>query len=153
MAQCQFPVFCCFCVSEKLHRKYSRNWTKQKPNVQKFTGASREPNRRQKGAIGRPHHQGARLALGPRWPMVWTPWSTSDIAPSPIKTPDGKNLNTRSLFQNTSWSTAAVDPRLGGSWSSSRHPAGEGNCHQRSSSSPCLPPVQWVSSLLWTMGP
>ena len=23
------PVFCCFCVSEKLHRKYSRNWTKQ----------------------------------------------------------------------------------------------------------------------------
>jgi hypothetical protein len=24
------PVFCCFCVSEKLHRKYSWNWTKQK---------------------------------------------------------------------------------------------------------------------------
>jgi hypothetical protein len=22
--------FCCFCVSEKLHRKYSQNWTKQK---------------------------------------------------------------------------------------------------------------------------
>jgi hypothetical protein len=33
MPQCQFPVFCCFCVSEKLHRKYSRNWTKQKPNL------------------------------------------------------------------------------------------------------------------------
>jgi hypothetical protein len=31
MPQCQFPVFCYFCVSEKLHRKYSRNWTKQKP--------------------------------------------------------------------------------------------------------------------------
>jgi hypothetical protein len=31
MPQRQFPVFCCFCVSEKLHRKYSRNWTKQKP--------------------------------------------------------------------------------------------------------------------------
>jgi hypothetical protein len=31
MTQCQFPVFCYFCVSEKLHRKYSRNWTKQKP--------------------------------------------------------------------------------------------------------------------------
>jgi hypothetical protein len=29
MPQCQFPVFYCFCVSEKLHRKYSRNWTKQ----------------------------------------------------------------------------------------------------------------------------
>jgi hypothetical protein len=24
------PVFCCFCVLEKLHRKYSRNWTKQR---------------------------------------------------------------------------------------------------------------------------
>ena len=22
------PVFCCFCISEKLVRKYSRNWTK-----------------------------------------------------------------------------------------------------------------------------
>jgi hypothetical protein len=31
--------------------------------------------------------------------MVWAPWSTSDAAPSPIKTPDGKNLNTRSLIQ------------------------------------------------------
>jgi hypothetical protein len=31
MPQCQFPVFCCFCVSEKLHRKYSQNWTKHKP--------------------------------------------------------------------------------------------------------------------------
>jgi hypothetical protein len=30
MPQCQFPVFCYFYVSEKLHKKYSRNWTKQK---------------------------------------------------------------------------------------------------------------------------
>jgi hypothetical protein len=33
MPQCQFPVFCCFCFSEKLHRKYSQNWMKQKPNL------------------------------------------------------------------------------------------------------------------------
>jgi hypothetical protein len=31
MPQCQFPVFYYFCVLEKLHRKYSQNWTKQKP--------------------------------------------------------------------------------------------------------------------------
>jgi hypothetical protein len=31
--------------------------------------------------------------------MVRSPWSTSDAAPSPIKTPDGKNLNTQSLFE------------------------------------------------------
>jgi hypothetical protein len=30
MPQCQFPIFCYFCVSKKLHRKYSRNGTKQK---------------------------------------------------------------------------------------------------------------------------
>jgi hypothetical protein len=87
MPQCQFPVFCYFCVSEKLHRKYSRNWTKQKPDIQIFTEASRELKRRLKGATGRPHHQGARPAPSPRRPMVWAPWSTSDAAPSPIKTP------------------------------------------------------------------
>jgi hypothetical protein len=86
MPQCQFPIFCC-CVSEKLHRKYSRNWTKQKPNIRKFTEASREPKRRRRGATGRPHHQGAWPAPGPRPPVVRGPWSTSDAAPSPIKTP------------------------------------------------------------------
>jgi hypothetical protein len=90
MPQCQFPVFCCFCVSEKLHRKYSWNWTKQKPDVQIFTKSSREPKRRRKGATGRPHHQGARPAPGPHRPVVWAPWSTFDAAPSPIKTPRRK---------------------------------------------------------------
>jgi hypothetical protein len=87
MPQCQFPVFCCFSVSEKLHRKYSRNWTKQKPNIQKFTEASREPKRRRRGATGRPHHRAARPAPGPRPLVVRPPLSTSDAAPSPIKTP------------------------------------------------------------------
>jgi hypothetical protein len=87
MPQCQFHVFCCFCVSEKLHRKYSRNWMKQKPDVQIFNEASRRLKRRRNRAKGRPHHQGARPAPGPRRPMVWAPWSTSDAAPSPIKTP------------------------------------------------------------------
>jgi hypothetical protein len=73
MPQCQFPVFCCFYVSEKLHRKYSRNWTKQKPNLLIFTEASRSPKRRRRGAMGWPYHR--------------PPWSTSDAAPSPIKTP------------------------------------------------------------------
>jgi hypothetical protein len=67
--------------------------------------------------------------------------------------PDEKNLKTRSLFQNTSRSAAAIDPRSGGSRSSSRHPVEEGNRHRRSSSSPCLSLARWVSSLPWTMGP
>jgi hypothetical protein len=87
MPQCQFPIFCCFCVSEKLHRKYSRNWTKQKPNLLIFTKASRSPKRRRRGATGWPHHRAARPAPGPRPLWVRPPWPTSDTAPSPIKTP------------------------------------------------------------------
>jgi hypothetical protein len=87
MPQCQFPVFCYFCVSEKLHMKYSRNWTKQKPNVQIFTKASREPKRRRRGATGWPHHRVARPAPGPHPLVVRPPWPTSDAAPLPIKTP------------------------------------------------------------------
>jgi hypothetical protein len=87
MPQCQFPVFCYFCVSEKLHRRYSRNWTKEKPDVQIFTKASKRPKRRRSRARGQPHHQGAQPTPGPRRPVVWAPWSTSDAASSPIKTP------------------------------------------------------------------
>jgi hypothetical protein len=87
MPQCQFLIFYCFCVSEMLHRKYSRNWTKQKPDVQIFHGASRSPKRRRSRARGRPHHRAAWPRAGPRPLVVWAPWSTSDAAPSPIKTP------------------------------------------------------------------
>jgi hypothetical protein len=87
MPQCQFPVFCYFCVLEKLHKKYSQNWMKQKPNIQKFTQASKELKRRWSGATRDPHNRAAR----PRpWlcPLcVRPPRSTSDAAPSPIKTP------------------------------------------------------------------
>jgi hypothetical protein len=99
MPQCQFPVFYCFCVSEKLHRKYSWNWTKQKPNIQKFTEASREPKRSRSGAMRGPHNRAARPKARSCPLCVWPPRSTSDDAPSSIKTPDGKNLKTWSLFQ------------------------------------------------------
>jgi hypothetical protein len=143
MPQCQFPVFCCFCVLEKLHRKYSRNWTKQKPDIQKFTEASREPKRRRRGATGRPHNRAARPRPWPRPLCVRPPRSTSDDAPSPIKTPRWEKPKHPDQFsRNTSRSAAVVDPRSGGSRSSSRHPAGEGNRHRMSSSSPCLPPAR-----------
>jgi hypothetical protein len=87
MPQCQFLVICCFCVSKKLHRKYSWNWTKQKPNLPIFTKASRRPKRIRRGATGWPHHRGARPSPWPRPPMVRPPWSTTNAALSPIKTP------------------------------------------------------------------
>jgi hypothetical protein len=66
MPQCQFPVFCCFCVSEKLHMKYSQNWTKQKLNLLLFAEASKSPKRRRRGAMGWPQHRVVRPAPGPR---------------------------------------------------------------------------------------
>jgi hypothetical protein len=101
MPQCQFPIFCCFYVSEKLHRKYSRNRMKQKPNLLLLNEASRNPKRRWRGATGRPHNRAARPAPGPRPLCVRPPWSTSNAAPSPIKTPRRKKPRDRTNFPET----------------------------------------------------
>jgi hypothetical protein len=86
MSQCQFLVFCYFCVSEKLHRKYSRNWTKQKSNIQILNEASRRPKRRRSRARGCPHHQGGvaqALAMPPYGetppgPLLTLPFAYND---------------------------------------------------------------------------
>jgi hypothetical protein len=76
-----------FVFQKSLHRKYFRNWMKQKPNLLIFTEASRSPKRRRRGATGWPHHRAARPAPGPRPLWVRPPWPTFDAAPSPIKIP------------------------------------------------------------------
>jgi hypothetical protein len=101
MPQCQFPIFCCFCVSEKLHRKYSQSWTKQKPNIQIFNEASRRPKRRRRGATSRPHSRAAWPRPWPRPLCVRSPRSTSDAAPSPIKTPRWENPKDPITFPET----------------------------------------------------
>jgi hypothetical protein len=73
-----------------IHRKYSRNWTKQVPEVLFFPEASRDPKRRQSGATRGPHTRAARPRPWPHPLRVRPPRSTSDDAPSPIKTPRRK---------------------------------------------------------------
>ena len=90
MPQCQFPVFCYFCVSEVIHRKYSRNWTKQVPEVLFYPEASRDPKESRRRATRGPHTAVARPAPGLRHHGVRPPGPSSDIAPSPIKTPRRK---------------------------------------------------------------
>jgi hypothetical protein len=125
MPQCQFPVFCCFCISEMLHRKYSQNWTKQKL-ILLFLPKLREDQRWDGGgARGQPHHQGAWPSPWSRPPVVRPPGPTSDASPSPISSPRWEKPKGRFSF---SWNilqaaTVAV-ARSGGSRSSSRHPAG-----------------------------
>jgi hypothetical protein len=69
MPQCQFPVFYCFCVSEKLPRKYSRNCTKQKPKFLFFLTRDGVQSRDGGGPAGS-HTIGWRglpLARATRW--------------------------------------------------------------------------------------
>jgi hypothetical protein len=79
--------FAVFGVSEKFNRKYSRNWTKQKPDLLLFNEASRRPKRRWMGATGQPHNRAAPPSPWSCPLCVRPPWSTSDAASSPIKTP------------------------------------------------------------------
>jgi hypothetical protein len=97
MPQCQFPVFCCFCVSEKLHRKYSRNWTKQKPNLL-FLPKLRE-DRRWEG--GGPHPRVAWPRPWPRHQGVRPPGPPPDAALPPIYSPRREIPKARSIFLET----------------------------------------------------
>jgi hypothetical protein len=140
MPQCEFPILCCFCVSEKLHRKYSRNWTKQKPKFLFFPTRDGVQSRDGEEPEGghTPHGTGHPW---PRRGMVWAPGPPPDIALSPIYSPRRENpKGPINFLENILQAAGIVDARSGGSKRSSRHPAREGNHHRRPSSSPCLPP-------------
>jgi hypothetical protein len=154
MSQCQFPIFCCFCVSEKLHRKYSRNWTKQKPNLL-FLPKLHEDRRWDGGGLGASlTTKGARPSPWPCPPMVRLPGPPPDTVPSPISYPQWEKPNGQIPFSRNILQAAAITiARSGGSRSSSRHPVGEENPYRRPSTPPWLSPEWCVSSLPWTMGP
>jgi hypothetical protein len=77
----------------------------------------------------------------PRQGLVWAPGPPPDTALPPIYSPRWENLKDPINFhRNILQASTIVDVRSGGSRSSSRHPAGEGNHRRRPSSSPCLPP-------------
>jgi hypothetical protein len=86
----------------------------------------------------------ARATPSSRRGMVWAPGPPPDIALPPIYSPRRENpKDSINFLENILQSAAAVDARLGGSISSSRHPTGEGNHHRRPSPPPCLPPLSW----------
>jgi hypothetical protein len=95
------PVFCCFCVSEKLYRKYSRNWTKQKAKVPNYLTRRRSPKESRRWTKGQPHHVVVRATPRPRHQVVWPPGPPPDIALTPIYSPRRENPKARTLFQKT----------------------------------------------------
>jgi hypothetical protein len=118
-----------------------------------FPEAWRSPKLRRRGARRRPRHHMARATPRPRQGLVWAPGPPPDATLPPIYSPQRENLKDPINFpQNILQAAVVVDARSGGSRSSSRHPAREGNHRRRPSSSPCLPPEWCVSSLPWTTG-
>jgi hypothetical protein len=103
---------------------------------------------------GAAHHQGAQPRPWLRCPMVRPAGPTSDDALLPIIPPRWEKPKGWIYFsQNILQATAVAVARSGGSKSSSRHPAEEGNPYRRPSTPPWSPPEWCVSSLPWTMGP
>jgi hypothetical protein len=101
MPSCQFPFFCFFCISEKLYRKYSQNWTKQKPKflffpirdgVQSRDGGGLEGGHTPPWRGPPPSHAGAWC--GPLVHLLTLPFRLYILL-------NEKTLSTRSIFQKT----------------------------------------------------
>ena len=85
------PVFCCFCIPEKLVWKYSRNWTKTLRAslfFQKTPDGAKKQRRRPTGA---PHATRARQAPWPCPGMVRAPRGPPAAALSPTYSPRENN--------------------------------------------------------------
>jgi hypothetical protein len=148
-----YLFFNVLCFRKVTHEIFSElDETKAEPPI--FYQSFAKTEMRWRGARSQAHHQGARPSPWPCPPMVWPPGPTSDDALSPIKSPRWEKPKGRVAFpQNILQATPVIETRSGGSRSSSRHPAGEGNPWRRPSPPPWLPPEWCVSSLPWTMGP
>jgi hypothetical protein len=130
-----FLLFLCF---RKVTHEIFSELDKTKAKVPIYLTQRRSPKERRRAAMRQPHHRVARATPWPCHQVVWAPGPPSDIALLPINSlhrenPKGRNTFPRNILQ----AAAIVDPRSGGSRSSSRHPAGERNHHRRPSSSPC----------------
>jgi hypothetical protein len=105
-----------------------------------FPDTSQSPKMRRRGARGRPHPRAAWSKPWPRHQGVRPPGPPPDATLPPIYSPQREKPKGPINFpRNLLQVTAVVDARSGGSRSSSRHPAGEGNPCRRPSSSPWSP--------------
>jgi hypothetical protein len=133
-----FLLFLCFRkVTQEIFSELDE--TKAEPPI--FTEASQRPKMRWRGARDQTHHRGARPSPWPRPPMVMLPGPPPDDAPSPIKFPQWEKPKRRIAFpRNILQAATVIETISGGSRSSSRHPALEGNPYGRPSTPPWSPP-------------
>jgi hypothetical protein len=135
------PYFLLLLCFSKATQEIFSELDETKVKVPIFPDMRQSPKQRRRGARGQPHHRVARPSPWPRHQVVGPPGPPSDTALPPIYSPRRENPKDPINFpENILQAAAVIDPISGGSRSSSRHPAGEGNHHRRPSSSPCLPP-------------
>jgi hypothetical protein len=139
MPQCQFPVSAIFVFMKSYIGnilRIGRNKSKSSYFSRSITESKAETEGSQEVAAP-PHGAGHPW---PRQGLVWALGLLHAAALPPIYSTRQENLKDPINFpRNIMQAAAVIDARLGGSRSSSRHPAGEGNHHRRPSSSPCLP--------------
>jgi hypothetical protein len=112
--------------------------TKAEPAI--FTKASQKPKMRWRGARGQTHHRVARPSPWSRHHMVRPGGPPPDATLSSIKSPRREKPKGRiAFYRNILQAIAVVEARSGGSRSSSRHLAGEGNTCRRPSPPPWSP--------------
>jgi hypothetical protein len=129
MPQCQFPIFLLFLCFRKATQEIFSELDEMESKAE--TEGDQGP--------GAPW--GGAAYPWPAPPGGVAPGPPSDATLPPIYSPRRGKPKTRSIFpRNILQAAAVVDTRSGGSRSSSRHPAEEGNHHRRPSSSPYLPP-------------
>jgi hypothetical protein len=81
------PYFLLFLCFRKVTQEIFSELDKTKAEHPEIYRSFQKTEEEMEGATGRPHHRAAWPAPGPRPLVVRMPWSTSDAAPSPIKTP------------------------------------------------------------------
>jgi hypothetical protein len=146
-----FLLFLCF---RKVTQEIFSKLDKTKAKVPIYLKGSRSPEGRQSQTRRRLHHRVAQATPWLRHKVVWAPGPPPDIALPPLNSLRRENPKGMNSFPwNILQAATIIVPRLGGSISSSWHPARERNHHRRPSSSPCQPPEWCMSSLPWTMGP
>ena len=132
--------FLLFLVSEILHRKYSRNWTKQKPTVLFSTESSRTPKRRRRGATRRPHHRGRGPTPG-RTAIWGGPLGRPPTLPLRLYIPSvAKTLVPRATIREKLLGRRRRQSHLGGFRRSPPAPCRRGESSPEDSTSSCPPP-------------
>ena len=140
MPQCQFPVFYCFCISEKLYRKYYRNWTKQKPKSIFYR------NEDEVRRADEEEHQGAHTCpwRGQAWARAkaWCgpPRHPTDLNPPPIYTSSQENPGYPSLHPRKVPSRPPLQNPSRGVLKLFPAPCRRGKSSSEASTSPCPPP-------------